>query len=83
MDRCCPILQPRKEDIGLFTPDFTSHMEANLDLVETGLEDGPEVWSSFVTQFRDMHNNALSIRKQTATPRQQSLIESRMAHSGA
>ena len=75
-----PFYNQGEEDIGLFTPDFTSHMEANLDLVETGLEDGPEVWSSFVTQFRDMHNNALSIRKQTATPRQQSLIESRMAH---
>ena len=35
------------------------------DLVEVSLGDGPEVWSSFVTQFRDMHNNALSIRKQT------------------
>jgi len=55
-------------------------MEGNLDLVENGTHDGPEVWGSFVEQFRDMHNNALSIRKKTATPRQKSLIESRIVH---
>ena len=75
-----PFYNEQDEDVGLFTPDFTSHMEVNLDLVESGSRDGPEVWDSFVTQFRGMHNNALSIRKQTATPRQKSLIVSRIVH---
>ena len=69
-----------QEEVGLFTPDFTSHMEGNLDLVEAGTQVGHEIWDTFVTQFRDMHNNALNIRKQTATPRQKSLIESRLVH---
>ena len=75
-----PFYNEQDEDVGLFTPGFTSHMEGNLDLVENGSQFAPEVWDSFVTQFRDMHNNALGIRKQTATPRQKSLIESRLVH---
>jgi len=75
-----PFYNEQDQEVGLFTPDFTSHMEGNLDLVESGTQNGPELWGSFVTQFRDMHNNALGIRKQTATPRQKSLIESRLAH---
>ncbi len=75
-----PFYDSQNGDVGLFTPSFTSKMEGNLDLVENGTHDGPEVWGSFVEQFRDMHNNALSIRKKTATPRQKSLIESRIVH---
>ena len=75
-----PFYNEQDGDVGLFTPDFTSNMEGNLDLVENGSQFAPEVWDTFVTQFRDMHNNALGIRKQTATPRQKSLIESRLVH---
>ena len=75
-----PFYNEQDQEVGLFTPEFTSQMEANLDLVETASQNGPEIWDSFVSKFRDMHNNALSIRKQTATPRQKSLIESRLVH---
>ena len=75
-----PFYNQQDEEFGLFTPDFTSQMEGILDHVETGSRNGPDAWDSFVTQFRDMHNNALSIRKQTATPRQKALIESRLVH---
>ena len=75
-----PFYNQQDEEFGLFTPDFTSQMEGTLDHVETGSQNGPDVWDRFVTQFRDMHNNALSIRKQTATPRQKALIESRLVH---
>lgn len=79
-NKVVPFYNDQNGDFGLFTPSFTSKMEGDLDLVERGTQDGPEVWKTFVTQFRDMHNNALSIRKKTATPRQKSLIESRLAH---
>jgi len=75
-----PFYNDQDQEVGLFTPEFTSQMEGNLDLVESGTNDGPEFWDSFVKQFRDMHNHALNIRKQTATPRQKSLIESRLVH---
>ena len=75
-----PFYNQQDEEFGLFTPDFTSQMEGILDHVETGSQNGPDAWDSFVTQFRDMHNNALTIRKQTATPRQKALIESRLVH---
>ena len=75
-----PFYNQQDEEFGLFTPDFTSQMEGILDHVETGSRNGPDAWDSFVTQFRDMHNNALTIRKQTATPRQKALIESRLVH---
>ena len=75
-----PFYNEQDQEVGLFTPEFTSQMEANLDLVETASQNGPETWDSFVSKFRDMHNNALSIRKQTATPRQKTLIESRLVH---
>ncbi|MFL2499056.1 MAG: type IA DNA topoisomerase [Candidatus Thalassarchaeum sp.] len=75
-----PFYNNQDEDYGLFTPNFTSKMEGNLDLVENGTQNGPEIWDSFVIQFRDMHNNALDIRKKTATPRQRALIESRLVH---
>ena len=75
-----PFYNQQDEEFGLFTPDFTSQMEGILDHVETGSQNGPDAWDSFVTQFRDMHNNALSIRKETATPRQKALIESRLVH---
>ena len=75
-----PFYNEQDQEVGLFTPEFTSQMERNLDLVETASQNGPETWDSFVSKFRDMHNNALSIRKQTATPRQKTLIESRLVH---
>jgi len=75
-----PFYNDQDEDYGLFTPNFTSTMEGNLDLIENGTQNGPEIWDSFVIQFRSMHNNALDIRKKTATPRQKALIESRLVH---
>ena len=51
---------------GLFTPRFTALMESSLDEVEEGDTSGAIVWHKFVTDFRNMHNNALELRKTKA-----------------
>ena len=64
---------------GIFTPDFTALMELNLDHVETGRSSGPDIWHSFVEEFRMMHNQALETRKLKPTPRQLNYIHNRMS----
>ena len=64
---------------GLFTPRFTANMESNLDLVEDGDTSGAVVWHQFVTDFRNMHNNALEIRKQKPTVKQLNFIKNRIS----
>ena len=64
---------------GLFTPRFTANMESNLDLVEDGDTSGAIVWHQFVTDFRNMHNNALEIRKQKPTVKQLNFIKNRIS----
>ena len=62
---------------GLFTPRFTALMESSLDEVEEGDTSGAIVWHKFVTDFRNMHNNALELRQQKPTVKQHNLIENR------
>ena len=64
---------------GLFTPRFTANMESNLDLVEDGDTSGAVVWHQFVTDFRNMHNNALEIRKKKPTVKQLNFIKNRIS----
>ncbi|MED6312670.1 MAG: type IA DNA topoisomerase [Candidatus Thermoplasmatota archaeon] len=64
---------------GLFTPRFTALMEANLDQVEEGDTSGAIVWHQFVSGFRNMHNNALELRKQKPTIKQLNFIKSRLS----
>ena len=64
---------------GLFTPRFTALMEANLDQVEEGDTSGAIVWHQFVSGFRNMHNNALELRKQKPTIKQMNFIKSRLS----
>ncbi len=62
---------------GLFTPRFTALMESNLDEVEDGDTSGAIVWHKFVTDFRNMHNIALELRKQKPTVKQLNFINNR------
>ena len=62
---------------GLFTPRFTALMESSLDEVEEGDTSGAIVWHKFVTDFRNMHNNALELRKQKPTLKQRNFILNR------
>lgn len=62
---------------GLFTPRFTALMESSLDEVEDGDTSGAIVWHKFVTDFRNMHNNALELRKQKPTVKQLNFIINR------
>jgi len=64
---------------GLFTPRFTANMESNLDLVEDGDTSGAIVWHQFVTDFRNMHEKALEIRKQKPTVKQFNFIKNRIS----
>ena len=52
-------------------------MESSLDEVEDGDTSGSTVWHKFVTDFRNMHNNALELRKQKPTVKQYNLIKNR------
>ena len=62
---------------GLFTPRFTALMESSLDEVEDGDTSGAIVWHKFVSDFRNMHNIALELRKQKPTVKQLNFIINR------
>ena len=62
---------------GLFTPRFTALMESSLDEVEDGDTSGAIVWHKFVSDFRNMHNIALELRKQKPTVKQLNFIKNR------
>ena len=64
---------------GLFTPRFTALMESSLDEVEEGDTSGAVVWHKFVTDFRNMHNIALELRKEKPTVKQRNFIINRTA----
>jgi len=57
-------------DQGLFTYDFTSSMEENLDQIEAGEANASDQWSRFSETFRNMHNSALEKRRMKPTVRQ-------------
>jgi len=55
---------------GVFEAHFTAEMEVRLDSIENGETPAPEIWHSFVSEFKDAHDHALDLRRQTPTPKQ-------------
>jgi hypothetical protein len=75
-----PFYNEQEDSEKLFTPLFTSKMEDNLNGIEHGRINGPEVWTGFVEEFRSMHNRALEKKREFPTPKQMALLESRIPH---
>ena len=69
-DEVVPFYNSNKEKISLFSSSFTSKMESDLDQIETGQRDGASVWDGFVNSFRQLHETAISKKKETPTKRQ-------------
>ena len=65
----------KQEDKNLFSTDFTSEMESDLDKIETGSRDAAEVWETFLNYFRELHDNALKKKKEFPTKRQVQFYE--------
>ena len=75
-----PFYNNQGDSEGLFSPEFTSDMEDNLDKIEHGGTVGKEIWDRFVEEFRAMHNQALEQKRETPTLKQIALLESRVEH---
>ena len=60
----------KQDDKNLFSTDFTSEMESDLDKIDTGSRDAAEVWETFLNYFRELHDNALKKKKEFPTKRQ-------------
>ena len=60
----------KQENKNLFSSDFTSEMESDLDKIETGSRDAAEVWDTFLNYFRELHDNAIKKKKEFPTKRQ-------------
>jgi len=65
-----PFYNSEEEKVSLFSPSFTSQMELDLDQIETGQQQGAKVWDGFVNSFRQLHEAAISKKKETPTKRQ-------------
>ena len=65
----------KQEDKNLFSTNFTSEMESDLDKIETGSRDAAEVWETFLNYFRELHDNALKKKKEFPTKRQVQFYE--------
>jgi hypothetical protein len=75
-----PFYNEQENSEKLFTPLFTSKMEDNLNGIEHGRINGPEVWTDFVEEFRSMHSKAQDKKREFPTPKQMALLESRIPH---
>jgi len=75
-----PFYNEQENSEKLFTPLFTSKMEDNLNGIEHGRINGPEVWTDFVEEFRSMHSRAQDKKREFPTPKQMALLESRIPH---
>ena len=69
-DEVVPFYDSEKEKISLFSSSFTSEMESDLDLIESGVKDSVRVWDDFVSSFRGLHEKALEMKKERPTRRQ-------------
>lgn len=69
-DEVIPFYESEDEKISLFSPSFTSTMEFELDQIETGQQNGATVWDGFVNSFKQLHEKAISKKKETPTKRQ-------------
>ena len=65
-----PFYNSEEEKINLFSSSFTAEMELDLDQIETGQQKGAKVWDGFVNSFRQLHESAISKKKETPTKRQ-------------
>ena len=57
-------------DVELFSADFTSIMESDLDSIEDGLVEAHSKWTEFEQLFRNIHLLALEKRKEKPTVKQ-------------
>ena len=73
-----PFYNNQNEENGLFNSNFTAKMESDLDEIENQSQTGPEVWHTFVEEFRDMHNVALEEKRKKPTKRQFEYLENRV-----
>ncbi|HIE63979.1 MAG TPA: type IA DNA topoisomerase [Candidatus Poseidoniales archaeon] len=73
-----PFYNNQNEKNGLFNSDFTAKMESDLDEIENRSQTGPDVWHTFVEEFRDMHNVALEEKRKKPTKRQLEYLENRI-----
>ncbi len=60
---------------GLFSYEFTSRMENNLDHIENSEADAATKWEEFSNIFRQIHNDALEKRREKPTLRQIQFLE--------
>ena len=60
----------KQDNRNLFSTNFTSEMELDLDKIETGSREAAEVWDNFVNYFRELHDNALKKKKEFPSKRQ-------------
>ncbi|MBT3654349.1 MAG: type IA DNA topoisomerase [Euryarchaeota archaeon] len=73
-----PFYNNQNDKKGLFNSDFTAKMELDLDEIERQYQTGPDVWHTFVEEFRDMHNVALEEKRKKPTKRQFEYLENRV-----
>jgi len=67
-DEVSPFYKQDNKD--LFSTNFTSEMESDLDKIETGSREAVDVWETFLNYFRELHDNALKKKKEFPTKRQ-------------
>ena len=69
-DEVVPFYNSEEYKINLFSSSFTAEMESDLDQIETGQQKGGTVWDGFVTSFKQLHDSAISKKKEKPTKRQ-------------
>ena len=74
-----PIYNDQESEVDLFSSEFTSDMEQQLDSVEDGVAAGSEMWLRFSTSFKEAHQKAIEIKGRTPTPRQKYSIENQIS----
>tara|TARA_B100001173_G_scaffold33342_1_gene25927 strand:- start:27 stop:1442 length:1416 start_codon:yes stop_codon:yes gene_type:complete len=74
-----PIYNDQESEVDLFSSEFTSDMEQQLDSVEDGVAAGSEMWLRFSTSFKEAHQKAIEIKGRTPTPRQRYSIENQIS----
>tara|TARA_X000000950_G_scaffold277844_1_gene367845 strand:+ start:49 stop:1464 length:1416 start_codon:yes stop_codon:yes gene_type:complete len=74
-----PIYNDQESEIELFSSEFTSDMEKQLDSVEDGMASGSEMWLRFSSSFKDAHEKAIEIKSRKPTPRQKYSIENQIS----
>ena len=71
-----PMYSDGDSDSGIFRSGFTATMEENLDRIEGGEIEAPEVWHGFVDEFQNLHGKAIEKRRERPTQRQADYLNS-------